>query len=50
MLIFRERAGVISKQPCWVCWYGCWLHTADSLLALLWSVVTEWKHDRHLVG
>ena len=53
MRIFRERAGVISPGPCWVCVYGGvpgWLHAHESLPKLLWSLITEWKDDRHLVG
>lgn len=30
--------------------YGCWLDTGDTLLGLLWNVVTEYRHDRRLVG
>lgn len=48
--IVHERAGVISEEPCWVCWYGYWMHTGDTLLSLLWNVFTEWKNDRHIVG
>jgi hypothetical protein len=51
--IFRERAGVISPGPCWVCVYGGvpgWMHAYESLPKLLWSLITEWKDDRHIVG
>ena len=48
--IFREKPGVISESECWVCVYGCWLHTGDSLISVLWNVVTEFKNDRHLFG
>lgn len=50
LFITREAAGVISREPCWACFYGCWMHTGDSLIGLLWNVATEWKHDHHLVG
>ena len=50
MRLFRERAGVISTGPCWVCIYDCYLHADENLLRLLWSVITEYKNDKHLVG
>lgn len=50
MRLFRERAGVISPGPCWVCIYGCYLHADENLFRLLWSVITEYKNDKHLVG
>lgn len=49
-LLFRERAGVISPGPCWVITYDCYMHCDENLLRLLWNVITEYKHDRHLVG
>jgi hypothetical protein len=49
-LIFRERAGVISPGPCWVCIYDSYMHCDESLLRLMWSVMTEYRDDRHLVG
>lgn len=48
--IFKEKAGMISLGPCWVCFYPGYLHAHDTLLGLLWQVVTEYKHDKHLVG
>jgi hypothetical protein len=42
--------GVVSPRLCWICCYGAWMHTADTLLGLMWNVATEWKHDRHLCG
>ena len=53
VLLFRERVGVISPGPCWVCTYGGvpgWLHANEGLLPLLWEVITEWQADRHVVG
>lgn len=49
-LIFQERPGVVSEGPCWVCMYDCYLHIEDTLPRLLWNVLTEFRHDRHLVG
>ena len=50
MKIYKEKAGVISEKPIWMCWHRCWLYTADSFLSLIIILITEWKHDRHLVG
>jgi len=51
--IWKEKAGVISPGPCWCCSYDGvpgYLHVHDSLLKLLWEVVTEFRNDKHLVG
>lgn len=48
--IYREKPGVISKGPCWVCFYGYWMHADYPFWRLIWNVVTEFKNDRHLVG
>jgi len=48
--LFREKRGVISLGPCWVCFYDCYMHADESLAGLIWSLVTEFRHDRHLVG
>lgn len=51
-VIYREKPGVLSEGPCWVCWYGqgCWGHFCDGFWELIWNVITEYKHDRHLIG
>jgi len=49
--IFREKAGVISEGPIWVFTdTKGWLYLHESFFGLLWQVLTEWRHDRHLVG
>lgn len=48
--ILRENPGVISQAHCWVCTYDWYLHAEDSLIGLLWNILTEYKHDRHLAG
>ena len=50
MTLFRERPGVISPGPCWVLFAGCHMYTSPTLLGLARVVLTEWAHDRHLVG
>lgn len=49
-MIYHSNGKEISVNPTWVCSYSCYLHTNDSLLGLLWSVITEYKNDKHLVG
>ncbi len=49
-VIYREPAGVISRTPCWVCFYGYWGHFCEGFWELLWNVLTEYKHDRHIIG
>jgi hypothetical protein len=50
MRIFKEKAGVISEGRCWICVSNGYLYIEDTLLKLLWVLITEWKHDKHLVG
>ncbi len=50
MRIYKEKPGVISESSCWVCSHAGFLYIEDTLLKLLWSIVTEFKNDKHLVG
>ncbi len=50
MKIFREKAGIISVDRCCVAYHKGYLYTADTLLQLLWTVLTEFNNDKHLVG
>lgn len=50
MKLFREKAGVLFPGPCWVFLDNCYLYADESLFRLLWTIVTEWKSDKHLVG
>lgn len=47
-VIFKEKAGVISKDPCWVAFVGAYMYTADTLFGLLRVMVKEWKLDKNL--
>lgn len=48
--IYLEKAGVISKDPIWVCICEGYTYTADTLDGLVKVLNSEWKYDRHLVG
>lgn len=52
--IWKCNPHVISPGPCWCCTYyyhgDCYLHVNESVVFLLWEVVTEHCNDRHLVG
>ena len=50
MTIFKEKAGVISKDPVWVCIDSGYLYTAPTLFKLIVILVTEWRNDKHMVG
>lgn len=49
-LVFKEQAGVISKDPCWVCLYPGYGHFCSGFFELVRNVIREYKNDRHLVG
>ncbi len=50
MLPFWSGPGQISPSGCWVWFCGCYMYSGRTLCSLAWQVVTEWEHDRHLVG
>lgn len=53
MRIWKEKSGVIGENEYWCCAYGGipgWLHVRDTLPQLLWSLIVEFRNDRHLVG
>lgn len=48
-LVFcRALAGEISPNACWAFMYGMWMHTGDSVPAVLQNVADEYQSDRHL--
>lgn len=49
-VIYKEKAGVISKDPIWVCFQSCWMYEGASLLGLLWNIVSQRRQDRNLIG
>ncbi len=49
--IFREKAGVISEKAIWILYlHGCYMYGHETLWGLFKLLITEWKHDKHLVG
>lgn len=48
--VFKDESRSVSKEVVWVCLYEGYVHFSDTLLGLLREVVTEFRHDRHLVG
>jgi hypothetical protein len=46
--LLQEVPGVISPGYCWVLFYSSYAHFNESLLKLLWEVITEFKNDKHL--
>lgn len=49
-LVWKETAGVISKTSTWCCSYDCYFHTRETLFSLFKEVLTEYCHERHMVG
>lgn len=48
--IFKEKAGVISNKPIWVCLESCYMYEHEWFIGLIWRVITQWRSDRNLVG
>lgn len=47
MRIYKEKAGVISPNECWVCICEGYLYVKETLEELIELLNTEWKHDEH---
>lgn len=47
--LFREDAGVISYEPCWVCLWGDYMYSAPTFIGLLKVIMVEWGNEKHLV-
>lgn len=50
LVIFKEKPGVVSKEPIWICFHSCWMYAHTTLLGLSWRIIKEWKSDRNLIG
>jgi len=50
MKMYKEAAGIISKEPVWVCIANSYLYTGDTFFQLLRVVFTKWNNDQYLVG
>jgi hypothetical protein len=51
MKLYREKAGVISAEPCWVFLdKKGYMYLDYKLHKLLWEVLTEWRDDKHIIG
>ena len=49
--LYKEKAGVISEEECWVIFHGMWMYgPTDTMWQCIKQMVCEWKADRHLVG
>lgn len=48
MTILKERAGVISKEPVWVCLHKEYMYMSDTLLGLLIDMIKNWNSDSRL--
>lgn len=46
-----EPAGVVSECACWLITHRCWMYgPSRTLRQCVWEMLTQWQHDRHLVG
>ena len=50
MKLIHDPGGMISEGPIWILFEDCYMYTDSSLVRLVWIVLTQWRHDRHLVG
>ena len=50
MHIYKEKPGVLSDGPVWVCFHNCYMYTGNTLLALLLDMWRNWNNDNRLIG
>lgn len=48
MVIWHERR-ILDMAGWWAC-HDDYLYWGKTLPSLLWVMITEWRHDKHLVG
>jgi len=50
MKIYKEKAGVISEEPIWVCFHSCYMYTGRTLFQLLRNMIKYWNDDIAMIG
>ena len=50
MHIFKEKAGIISPNSCWVCIHDGYMYIGNTLIELIAVLNTKWEDDQYLVG
>ena len=50
MYIYKEKAGVISKEACWICFHRYYMYTGDTLCKLFKDMFKYWNNDNRIVG
>ena len=50
VVIFKEKAGVISAESVWVAIIGDYMYISKTFLSLLKTIIKEWKNGSNLVG
>jgi hypothetical protein len=50
MKIYKEKAGVISENACWICFHGNYMYSGDTLWLLAKDMWKWWNSDYRLIG
>lgn len=48
--LYYSKPGEISPDGCWIITHSYYLYTHDTLLGVIWTFLTEYKNDWHIVG
>jgi len=48
MHIFKQAAGVISKEDVYICIHEGWMYIGNTMDELILILNTEWEFDKHL--
>lgn len=49
-IIFKEKAGVLADTPLWVIFHHTHMYSHKTLFGVLWLFLSQYKHDKHLIG
>jgi len=50
MMLYREKTGVISDKPVWICFHRFYMYSGDTLLLLILDMIKNWNHERKIIG
>lgn len=50
MKIFKENKAVLCEKPIWICFHSYYMYTGNTLIKLIWQIITEWNNDKHSIG
>lgn len=50
MTLIKDESRLIADRPVWIFIDDCWMYIEDTLPRLFYTILTEWRNDKHIVG